>query len=115
MNGTKYDYQQMLDIMSIIIDCVEEKIDVKTASARVSRVTKTFPVHNMRREIKKARYYLSGKGYYGYSYPAGWSKAFLEATNNNPFVIQALKEQQALNLKKTGTNNKKLEAILNDL
>ena len=32
---TYYDYQQMPDIISIIIDCAEEKIDLKTAGTRV--------------------------------------------------------------------------------
>ena len=84
---SKYDYQQMLDIISIIIDCAEEKIDIKTAGARVARVEKTYPIHNMKQEVKKAKDYLSGRGCYGYSYPTGFAKAFLEKTNVTAQVV----------------------------
>ncbi len=107
--------QQRLDIISIIIDCAEEKIDIKTAGAGVARVEKDYPIRNMKQEVKKAKDYLAGRGYSYYKYGAGFAKAFLEITNNDPEVIKALREQQALYLEKDGKNNGKLERVLDGL
>ena len=111
----KYSYDQMLRIMKIYIDCVEGNLPIKIGEKRVLAVAPTFPIHNFNTELSKVKKYLSGRGTYGYSYPAGWSKAFIEVTNKNPNVIKALKDQQRLYKEKDGKFNNKLEEVLNNL
>ncbi len=108
----KYSYDQMLRIMKIYIECVEGHLPMKIGEKRVLAVAPTFPIHNFNKELSKVKKYLSGRGAYGYSYPAGWSKAFIEVTNKNPNVIQALKEQQRLYKEKEGCIKKKMVNLI---
>ena len=111
----KYSYQQMLGIIDVIINCAQERISNRQAEQKILTIHSGYPVHNLKQEKRKANDYLSGKGWYGYSYPAGWAKAFIEVTNNDSLVIKALREQQKLYLEKDGSFNNKLEEILNNL
>ena len=109
---TKYNHNQLLEIMKACVDFIEGRIDYESAKKNVQSAAENYPIHNLRREISQARKYLSGEGIYGFSYPANWAKAFIEVTNNNHSVIDALKEQQRLYLEKDGKKNMKLEEVL---
>lgn len=111
----KYSYEQMLGIMNAYIDCVEGRAEREVARKNVLTIAKDFPIHNFDQELKKVSDYLSGKGWYGYSYPSGWAKAFIEVTNQNPNVIKALREQQRLYFEKDGKFNNKLQDVLDNL
>lgn len=112
---SKYSYEQMLKIMKILIDCDDGEIPTKTAAIQVLEAAPTYPIHNLNKELSKVKKYRSGRGAYGYSYPAGWSKAFIEVTSKDPNVINALKEQQKLYQEKDGSFNNKLQDVLNNL
>ena len=109
---TKYNHNQLLEIMKACVDFIEGRIDYESAEKNVMSAAEDYPIHNLRRQINQTRKYLSGKGIYGFSNPANWAKAFIEVTNNNHSVIDALEEQQRLYLEKDGKKNMKLEEIL---
>lgn len=109
----KYTFDQQKNIIGILVECANENIDYKQAERAIAAINCDYPLHNVAIEVKKVRKYLDGNGYYGYAYPSGWAKALIEVTNEDPKVIQALKEQQRLYKERDGRANGKLEAILN--
>ena len=111
----KYNDEQCFEIINTYIDTVEERITYTQAENRILAIAKDFPIHNLSGHLRRVRKYLSGKGEYGQRYPANWAMAFLKATNNNPLVIKALKEQEALYLEKDGKCNGKLKELLENL
>ena len=112
---TKYNYNQCVEIMKIYIDIIEEKIPFEAAERNILNIASNFPIHNLKQYLKRTKKYLAGIGEFGFGFPANWAQAFLEVTNNNPLVIQALKEQQKLYEDRGRGKNKKLENILKSL
>lgn len=93
----------------------KEIISLRVAEEEILKVSSTFPVHNLRQYNKRMKSYLSGIGEHGFAFPSNWARALLKETNNNPLVVKAFRQQQALYLEKENRINKKLEDLLDSL
>ena len=112
---TKYTYNQCVEIMKIYIETIEEKIPFEVAERNILEIAKDFPIHNLKQYLGRTKKYLAGIGEFGFGFPSNWAQAFLEVTDNNQLVIQALKEQQRLYEEKGKGENQKLAKILASL
>lgn len=113
--STRYTYAQVKDITKIQLKLAREIISLEEARVEILKVSSSFPVHNLKQYNKRMISYLSGTGEHGFGVPSNWAKALLEETNNDPLVVQAFRQQQALYLEKENRINKKLEAILENI
>ncbi len=111
----KYSYIQCVEIMKIYIDTIEEKIPSEVAEKNILAIAKKFPIHNLKQYLGRTKKYLTGIGEFGFGFPSNWAQAFLEVTNNNPLVIQALMQQQELYKVRGKGENKKLAKILTSI
>ena len=112
---TTYTNEQVSSITKIQLKLARKEISFEEAEDEILKVSPTFPVQHLVQYNKRVQKYLAGGGEYGFAFPSNWAKALLKETNNNPLVIKALKEQQALYLEKDNYINKKLASILNGL
>ncbi len=112
---TTYTEEQVSKITKIQLELARNKLSLKVAEDEILKVSPTFPIQHLISYNKRIQKYLTGIGEYGFAFPANWAKALLEETNNNPLVIKAFREQQALYLEKDGYINKKLDYLLNNL
>ena len=112
---TTYAEDQVRKITKIQLRLARNELSAQTAIDEILNVSATFPVQHLNSYNKRMQKYLSGKGEYGFAFPSNWAKALLQETNNNPLVIKAFREQQALYLEKNGRINKKLDEVLNNL
>ena len=111
----KYNDKQCKQIMTILVNSAYRKIPPTIAKKYITDISSTYPIHNYDRYVNITAKYLSGKGEYGFAFPANWAKAFLQVTDNNENVIHALRDQQRLYLEKDGRNNGKLKKLLDSL
>lgn len=111
----RYTYDEVLKLLKIRLELAKDEISLEVAHRETLKINPNYPVHNLLQDSKRLQKTLNGVGEYGFAYPANWAKALFELTNNDPLVIEALKEQQRLYLEKDGRNNKKLEKLLNDI
>ncbi len=112
---TKYTYDQRLQVLSVCADCLEGKLPLSSAENKIRSLVPSYPVKNLSGEISRLKKYLSGKGAYGWAYPATWAKALIELSDNSPKVIAALNEQQKLYYARDGRKNMTLEKLLKNL
>lgn len=108
----KYTYIETKKIAKIQLKLARGEISLRNAQTQISKIS-SYPVLYLDQISKRINNCLKGVGKYGYAFPSNWAQALLELTNNDPLVIQAFRQQQALYLKKTGKNNQKLETLLN--
>ena len=111
----KYSHTQLIELIGICQRYYDGKIILSEALKLAEAAVPTYPAENLKGEFSRANKIFSGNGKFKRSYPANWAKAFLEVSENSPLVIQAFKQQQALYLQMNGSNNQKLNDILNSL
>jgi hypothetical protein len=78
----KYTYDQCIEIMKIYIDTIEEKIPLEVAERNILKISKDFPIHNLKQYLGRTRKYLAGIGEFGFGFPSNWTQAFLEVREN---------------------------------
>lgn len=110
--STRYTYEQVKAITAVELKLAKELISLRAAEEEVLKISSTFPIYNLTQYTKKLKNILSGIGEYGLAFPANWAQAILEATNNNPLVIKAFRQQQDLYLKRDNRINQRLEVLL---
>lgn len=113
--STRYTYEQVKEITKIQLELSKDKITYEVAEREIQKIAPTFPTHNLRQYNKLMKQRTSGIGVYGFRIPANWAKALLEITNNDPLIIQALREEQDLYLEKEGKKNEKLDKLLDQI
>ncbi len=113
--STRYTYEQIKAITAVELKLAKGLISLKDAEEEVLKISPTFPIHNLTQYSKKLKNILSGIGEYGLAFPANWAEVILEATNNDPLVIKAFRQQQNLYKEKDNRINKKLEALLDKI
>ena len=112
---TTYTKDRVRNITKIQLRLARNELSTQTAEDEILKISPTFPVQHLNSYNKRIQKYLEGTGEYGFAFPSNWARALLEETNNNPLVIKAFREQQALYLEKDGRINKKLNDLLNNL
>ena len=112
---TTYTYEQVSKITKIQLKLARNELSLRAAEDEILKVSPTFPIHHLNSDNNRIQKYLTGNGEYGFAFPSNWARALLEETSNNPLVIKAFREQQALYLEKDGRMNKKLNDLLNGL
>jgi len=112
---TKYTHDQRLLVLSVCADCVEGKLPLSLAEDKIRSLVPSYPAKNLSSEISRLKKYLTGKGAYGWAYPATWAKALIELSDNSPKVIAALNEQQELYYERHHRINMALEKLLKNL
>lgn len=102
-----------MQVLKICADCIEGNLSLSSAENKIRFLIPSYPAKNLNGEISRLKKCLSGKGSYGFAYPATWAKALLELFDKNPKVIAALNEQQELYYARDGRKNLALEKLLN--
>jgi len=110
----KYTHDQRMQVLSVCFDYLENKLSFKSAENKIRSLVPSYPVKNLRQQIISLKNCLSGKGSYGFAWPATWAKALIELFDKNPKIIAALHEQQELYYAKEGRKNTALEKLLMD-
>ncbi len=110
----KYTHDQRIQVLSICSDYLEGKLPFNSAENKIRFLVPSYPVRNLKQQINSLEKCLSGKGSYGFAWPATWAKALIELFDKNPKVIAALHEQQELYFAKDRRKNMALEKLLND-
>jgi hypothetical protein len=109
---TKYTHDQRMQVLSVCSDYLEGKLSFNSAESKIRSLVPSYPVKNLSQQISSLKKCLSGKGSYGFAYPATWAKALIELFDKNPKVIAALNEQQKLYDERHGKKNMALEKLL---
>jgi hypothetical protein len=109
---TKYTHDQRMQVLSVCSDYLEGKLSFNSAENKIRSLVPSYPVKNLNQQISSLKKCLSGKGSYGFAYPATWAKALIELFGKNSKVIAALKEQQELYYARDGRKNMALEKLL---
>lgn len=117
MAKPKYSDDEIKNILEIRIKLAKNEIGYEEAKIQTLNPSKRYKIRNLKTHAKSMKEKtLKGIGECNpNSFPSNWAKILLEITQNDPLIIQALKDQQRLYLEKDGRNNKELEKLLKDI
>ncbi len=112
--GNKYSDDQIAIVLQACIDVAVERTTQRSAIRHIEIQVPSYPIKNFDGELRRVSLYLTGKGRFGFKFPANWARVFINITNDDTKVIAAFREQQRLYKERTGKNSGVLEEILSN-